>query len=134
MGWPHTPTSQINDRYRAKAVKLVAIILTVNFEIGSSEVYGNPECHPQREDYWGHVNPIGLRSCYDEGKRYAETVCGGSRSSTIEDSIILSIKVARIFNTYGPRMHPNDGRVVSKESADYYFWRGPPNAFLLLCR
>ena len=115
-------------------MKLVAIILTVNFEIGSSEVYGNPECHPQREDYWGHVNPIGLRSCYDEGKWYTETVCGGSRSSTIEDSIILSIKVARIFNTYGPRMHPNDGRVVSKESADYYFWRGPPNAFLLLCR
>ncbi|MBN2181531.1 MAG: SDR family oxidoreductase [Sedimentisphaerales bacterium] len=77
-------------------------------QASTSEVYGDPTIHPQTEDYWGNVNPIGVRSCYDEGKRCAETLffdynrqCG------------LKIKVARIFNTYGPRMHPNDGRVVS---------------------
>jgi UDP-glucuronate decarboxylase len=71
-------------------------------------VYGDPEEHPQRESYWGRVNPIGLRSCYDEGKRCAETLFFDyHRQHGIE------IKVARIFNTYGPRMHPNDGRVVS---------------------
>lgn len=78
------------------------------FQASTSEVYGDPEIHPQPESYWGNVNPIGIRSCYDEGKRCAETLffdyhrqCG------------LDIKVARIFNTYGPRMHPSDGRVVS---------------------
>ena len=78
------------------------------FQASTSEVYGDPTVHPQKEDYWGNVNPIGLRSCYDEGKRCAETLffdyhrqCG------------VQIKVARIFNTYGPRMHINDGRVVS---------------------
>lgn len=78
------------------------------FQASTSEVYGDPAVHPQTEDYWGHVNPIGIRSCYDEGKRCAETLffdyhrqCG------------LEIKVARIFNTYGPRMHHADGRVVS---------------------
>ncbi|WP_394999533.1 UDP-glucuronic acid decarboxylase family protein [Sphingomonas sp.] len=78
------------------------------FQASTSEVYGDPVVHPQTEEYWGHVNPIGLRSCYDEGKRCAETLffdyhrqCG------------LEIKVARIFNTYGPRMHHADGRVVS---------------------
>jgi UDP-glucuronate decarboxylase len=77
-------------------------------QASTSEVYGDPHQHPQREDYWGHVNPVGIRSCYDEGKRCAETLffdyhrqCG------------LGIKVARIFNTYGPRMDPDDGRVVS---------------------
>ena len=77
-------------------------------QASTSEVYGDPLEHPQREEYWGHVNPVGIRSCYDEGKRCAETLffdyhrqCG------------LAIKVARIFNTYGPRMDPNDGRVVS---------------------
>jgi UDP-glucuronate decarboxylase len=77
-------------------------------QASTSEVYGDPDVHPQSEGYWGRVNPIGIRSCYDEGKRCAETLffdyhrqCG------------LSIKVVRIFNTYGPRMHPNDGRVVS---------------------
>ena len=78
------------------------------FQASTSEVYGDPDVHPQPEIYWGHVNPIGLRSCYDEGKRCAETLffdyhrqCG------------VDVRVARIFNTYGPRMHPNDGRVVS---------------------
>ncbi len=78
------------------------------FQASTSEVYGDPEIHPQREDYWGHVNPIGLRSCYDEGKRCAETLFFDYRRQHN-----LRIKVARIFNTYGPRMHPNDGRVVS---------------------
>ena len=78
------------------------------YQASTSEVYGDPEVHPQPESYWGHVNPIGLRSCYDEGKRCAEALFfaywrqGG-----------LPIKVGRIFNTYGPKMHPNDGRVVS---------------------
>ena len=72
------------------------------------EVYGDPDVHPQTEDYWGHVNPIGPRSCYDEGKRCAETLFFDYRRQHR-----LPIKVARIFNTYGPRMHPNDGRVVS---------------------
>jgi UDP-glucuronate decarboxylase len=74
----------------------------------TSEVYGDPEVHPQREDYWGKVNPIGPRACYDEGKRCAETLFFDYLRQHQ-----LSIKVARIFNTYGPRMHPNDGRVVS---------------------
>ena len=74
----------------------------------TSEVYGDPEVHPQEESYWGHVNPIGIRSCYDEGKRCAETLFFDYRRQ--HD---LPIKVARIFNTYGPRMRPDDGRVVS---------------------
>jgi len=74
----------------------------------SSEVYGDPDVHPQPEDYWGRVNPIGFRSCYDEGKRCAETLFFDYWRQHR-----LRIKVARIFNTYGPRMHPNDGRVVS---------------------
>ncbi|CAI8722767.1 UDP-glucuronate decarboxylase [Methylococcus capsulatus] len=78
------------------------------FQASTSEVYGDPEVHPQTEDYVGHVNPIGPRSCYDEGKRCAETLFFDYRRQHN-----LSIKVARIFNTYGPRMHPNDGRVVS---------------------
>ncbi|RLA31552.1 MAG: SDR family NAD-dependent epimerase/dehydratase [Gammaproteobacteria bacterium] len=77
-------------------------------QASTSEVYGDPEVHPQTEDYWGHVNPIGIRSCYDEGKRCAETLFFDYRRQHG-----LNIKVARIFNTYGPRMHPNDGRVVS---------------------
>ena len=78
------------------------------FQASTSEVYGDPEVHPQREEYWGKVNPIGPRSCYDEGKRCAETLFFDYHRQ--HD---LDIKVARIFNTYGPRMHPNDGRVVS---------------------
>lgn len=78
------------------------------FQASTSEVYGDPEVHPQPETYVGHVNPIGFRSCYDEGKRCAETLF-----FDYWRQLQLSIKVARIFNTYGPRMHPNDGRVVS---------------------
>ena len=78
------------------------------FQASTSEVYGDPAEHPQRETYWGHVNPIGPRSCYDEGKRCAETLFFDYHRQHK-----LEIKVARIFNTYGPRMHPNDGRVVS---------------------
>jgi UDP-glucuronate decarboxylase len=77
-------------------------------QASTSEVYGDPQVHPQAESYWGHVNPIGLRSCYDEGKRCAETLFFDYHRQHR-----LPIKVARIFNTYGPRMHPNDGRVVS---------------------
>jgi UDP-glucuronate decarboxylase len=77
-------------------------------QASTSEVYGDPEVHPQTEDYWGRVNPIGIRSCYDEGKRCAETLFFDYyRQHRLE------IKIMRIFNTYGPRMHPNDGRVVS---------------------
>lgn len=78
------------------------------FQASTSEVYGDPEVHPQPESYWGKVNPIGIRSCYDEGKRCAETLFFDYHRQHG-----LEIKVARIFNTYGPRMHPNDGRVVS---------------------
>jgi len=78
------------------------------FQASTSEVYGDPSVHPQTEDYWGNVNPIGIRSCYDEGKRCAETLFFDYHRQHK-----LPIKVARIFNTYGPRMHPNDGRVVS---------------------
>ncbi len=77
-------------------------------QASTSEVYGDPHVHPQTEDYWGHVNPIGIRSCYDEGKRCAETLFFDYRRQ-----FDMPIKVARIFNTYGTRMHPNDGRVVS---------------------
>lgn len=77
-------------------------------QASTSEVYGDPSVHPQQESYWGNVNPIGSRSCYDEGKRCAETLFFDYRRQHN-----LEIKVARIFNTYGPRMHPNDGRVVS---------------------
>jgi UDP-glucuronate decarboxylase len=78
------------------------------FQASTSEVYGNPSVHPQPESYWGNVNPIGPRSCYDEGKRCAETLFFDYHRQHR-----LDIRVARIFNTYGPRMHPNDGRVVS---------------------
>jgi len=78
------------------------------FQASTSEVYGDPTAHPQREDYWGNVNPIGPRSCYDEAKRCAEALFFDYRRQHK-----LPIKVARIFNTYGPRMHPDDGRVIS---------------------
>lgn len=78
------------------------------FQASTSEVYGDPEIHPQHESYWGNTNPIGMRACYDEGKRCAETLFFDYWRQHQ-----LQIKVARIFNTYGPRMHPNDGRVVS---------------------
>src|ERR1700710_563286 len=78
------------------------------FQASTSEVYGDPSIHPQVGSYWGHVNPIGPRSCYDEGKRCAENLVFDYRRQHN-----LKVKVVRIFNTYGPRMHPNDGRVVS---------------------
>ena len=93
------------------AINMLGLARRVKAQIlqaSTSEVYGDPELHPQKESYWGRVNPIGLRSCYDESKRCAETLFFDYwRQHTVE------IKVARIFNTYGPRMQPNDGRVVS---------------------
>ncbi len=77
-------------------------------QASTSEVYGDPLVHPQKESYWGHVNPIGQRACYDEGKRCAETLFLGYHTQNS-----VEVKIMRIFNTYGPRMHPNDGRVVS---------------------
>jgi UDP-glucuronate decarboxylase len=93
------------------AINMLGLAKRVKAKIlqaSTSEVYGDPHVHPQTEDYWGHVNPIGSRSCYDEGKRCAETLFFDYWRQHR-----LRIKVARIFNTYGPRMHPNDGRVVS---------------------
>ncbi|MDE2464393.1 MAG: SDR family oxidoreductase [Alphaproteobacteria bacterium] len=93
------------------AINMLGLAKRVKAKIlqaSTSEVYGDPDMHPQREEYWGRVNPIGLRACYDEGKRCAETLFFDYRRQHT-----LQIKVARIFNTYGPRMHPNDGRVVS---------------------
>lgn len=93
------------------AINMLGLAKRVNARIlqaSTSEVYGDPIVHPQSEDYWGNVNPVGVRSCYDEGKRCAETLF-----FDYQRQHGLNIKVARIFNTYGPRMHPNDGRVVS---------------------
>ena len=93
------------------AINMLGLAKRVKAKIlqaSTSEVYGDPNVHPQTEDYWGHVNPVGPRSCYDEGKRCAETLFFDYWRQHR-----LRIKVARIFNTYGPRMHPNDGRVVS---------------------
>jgi len=93
------------------AINMLGLAKRVGAKIlqaSTSEVYGDPHVHPQTEDYWGHVNPIGPRSCYDEGKRCAETLFFDYKRQHKP-----RIKVARIFNTYGPRMHPNDGRVVS---------------------
>ncbi len=93
------------------AINMLGLAKRLNariFQASTSEVYGDPAVHPQTESYWGNVNPIGIRSCYDEGKRCAETLFFDYFRQ--HD---LDIKVARIFNTYGPRMHPNDGRVVS---------------------
>lgn len=93
------------------AINMLGLAKRVKAKIlqaSTSEVYGDPKIHPQTEDYWGNVNPIGTRSCYDEGKRCAETLFFDYHRQHK-----LQIKVARIFNTYGPRMHPNDGRVIS---------------------
>ena len=93
------------------AINLLGLAKRLNIKIlqaSTSEVYGDPQQHPQTEQYWGNVNPIGIRSCYDEGKRCAETLF-----FDYQRQHKLPIKVARIFNTYGPKMHPNDGRVVS---------------------
>jgi UDP-glucuronate decarboxylase len=93
------------------AINMLGLAKRVKAKIlqaSTSEVYGDPEIHPQSEDYWGHVNPIGIRSCYDEGKRCAESLFINYHNQNN-----VRIKIIRIFNTYGPRMHPNDGRVVS---------------------
>lgn len=93
------------------AINMLGLAKRLNvpiFQASTSEVYGDPDVHPQTEDYWGNVNPIGIRSCYDEGKRCAETLF-----FDYQRQVDLSVKVARIFNTYGPRMQPDDGRVVS---------------------
>ena len=93
------------------AINMLGLAKRLNATIlqsSTSEVYGDPSVHPQVEEYWGNVNPIGIRSCYDEGKRCAETLF-----SSYRQLCDLPIKIVRIFNTYGPNMHPNDGRVVS---------------------
>lgn len=93
------------------SINLLGLAKRINARIlqaSTSEVYGDPEIHPQTEDYWGNVNPIGVRSCYDEGKRCAETLFMDYHTQNN-----VAIKIVRIFNTYGPNMHPNDGRVVS---------------------
>jgi len=108
--YQHDPVHTIKTSVHG-AINVLGMAKRLNcriFQASTSEVYGDPSVHPQHEDYWGSVNPIGKRSCYDEGKRCAETLFFDyHRQHGIE------IKVARIFNTYGPRMHPNDGRVVS---------------------
>ncbi len=108
--YQHNPVQTVKTSVHG-AINMLGLAKRVGARIlqaSTSEVYGDPEVHPQREDYWGHTNPIGLRSCYDEGKRCAETLFFDYHRQHR-----VSIKVARIFNTYGPRMHPNDGRVVS---------------------
>jgi UDP-glucuronate decarboxylase len=110
MHYQHDPVQTTKTSVHG-AINMLGLAKRVKARIlqaSTSEVYGDPEVHPQTEDYWGRVNPIGIRSCYDEGKRCAETLFFDYfRQHRLE------IKVARIFNTYGPRMHPNDGRVVS---------------------
>lgn len=108
--YQHDPTQTTKTSVHG-AINMLGLAKRVGARIlqaSTSEVYGDPQVHPQREQYWGHVNPIGPRACYDEGKRCAETLFFNYHRQHK-----LKIKVARIFNTYGPRMHPNDGRVVS---------------------
>jgi UDP-glucuronate decarboxylase len=117
LACPASPVHYQNDPVQTTktsvhgAINLLGLAKRVGARIlqaSTSEVYGDPKVHPQPESYWGNVNPIGIRSCYDEGKRCAETLFFDYRRQHG-----LEIKVARIFNTYGPRMHPQDGRVVS---------------------
>lgn len=108
--YQHDPVQTIKTSVHG-AINMLGLAKRTNariFQASTSEVYGDPSVHPQEETYWGNVNPIGIRSCYDEGKRCAETLFFDYHRQHG-----LDIKVARIFNTYGPRMHPNDGRVVS---------------------
>ncbi len=114
------PASPVHYQYNAIKTIKTSVMGAINMlglakrirakilQASTSEVYGDPQMHPQVETYWGHVNPIGQRSCYDEGKRAAETLFINYHKQNN-----VRIKIARIFNTYGPRMHPNDGRVVS---------------------
>ena len=114
------PASPVHYQYNPIKTVKTSVMGTINMlglakrikakllQASTSEVYGDPKLHPQPEYYWGNVNPIGIRSCYDEGKRCAETLCMDyNRQNKVR------VKIVRIFNTYGPRMHPNDGRVVS---------------------
>lgn len=108
--YQHDPVQTIKTSVHG-AINMLGLAKRLNariFQASTSEVYGDPDVHPQPESYWGNVNPIGIRSCYDEGKRCAETLFFDYRRQ-----YALDIKVVRIFNTYGPRMHPTDGRVVS---------------------
>ena len=108
--YQHDPVQTIKTSVHG-AINMLGLAKRLNariFQASTSEVYGDPAIHPQVESYWGNVNPIGIRSCYDEGKRCAETLFFDYHRQHK-----LDIRVARIFNTYGPRMHPNDGRVVS---------------------
>lgn len=114
------PASPIHYQYNAIKTVKTSVMGAINMlglakrikakilQASTSEVYGDPDVHPQTESYWGHVNPIGTRACYDEGKRAAETLFVNYHKQNN-----VRIKIVRIFNTYGPRMHPNDGRVVS---------------------
>ena len=108
--YQHDPVQTIKTSVHG-AINMLGLAKRVRAKVlqaSTSEIYGDPSVHPQVEEYWGHVNPIGIRSCYDEGKRCAETLFFDYWRQHN-----LRIKIARIFNTYGPRMHPNDGRVVS---------------------
>lgn len=108
--YQHNPIKTIKTSVMG-AINMLGLAKRINAKIlqaSTSEVYGDPLVHPQPESYWGHVNPIGERSCYDEGKRCAETLFIDYHKQNR-----VKIKIIRIFNTYGPRMHPNDGRVVS---------------------
>jgi UDP-glucuronate decarboxylase len=108
--YQHDPiqTTKVNVHGAINVLGLAKRLKARILQASTSEVYGDPAVHPQVEEYWGNVNPIGTRACYDEGKRCAETLF-----FDYHRQLALEIKVARIFNTYGPRMHPNDGRVVS---------------------
>ena len=117
LACPASPVHYQNDPVQTTktsvhgAINMLGLAKRVKAKIlqaSTSEIYGDPDIHPQPEEYWGNVNPIGLRSCYDEGKRCAETLFMDYRRQHH-----MTVKIARIFNTYGPRMHPNDGRVVS---------------------
>lgn len=108
--YQHNPIKTIKTSVLG-AINMLGLAKRINAKIlqaSTSEVYGDPEVHPQPEDYWGHVNPIGIRSCYDEGKRCAESLFVNYHQSND-----VLVKIIRIFNTYGPRMEPDDGRVVS---------------------
>ncbi len=108
--YQHNPIKTVKTSVSG-AINMLGLAKRIGAKIlqaSTSEVYGDPKVHPQKEDYWGHVNPIGTRSCYDEGKRVAETLFFNYHWQNK-----VKINVIRIFNTYGPRMHPNDGRVVS---------------------
>lgn len=129
-------TTKVNVHGSINMLGLAKRLKAKILQASTSEVYGNPDVHPQPETYWGNVNPIGPRACYDEGKRCAETLFFDYYRQHR-----LQIKVVRIFNTYGPRMHPNDGRVVSnfilqalKRGTHHHLWRWLPDAFFLLCR